>query len=92
MPGWRPARSDYRTIMALRSYEDADSIEARQGLLDRACERNHPKRHRTKKRAKRLSAKKKQRVAHKLAIKNAARARHHALVRAYWLGEIENHP
>lgn len=42
--------------MTLSSFDDGDSDEARQALLDRRCERSHPKRHRTQKRAKALAS------------------------------------
>lgn len=78
--------------MTLRTFDDPNSIEARQALLDRQCERNHPKRHRTKRRAvKRLLAKK-QRVAHKIAINMRAGQRYYAAVKAFWAGESDAHP
>lgn len=76
----------------LSSFDDPNSDQARQALLDRRCERLHPKRHRTKKRAKALSARKRRRVQHANAVRAAAIRRYHASVRAYWSGEADGHP
>ena len=77
--------------MTLRPFDDGSSDEARQFLLDRRCERNHPKRHRTRKRAKALSVKKRAKIKHM----NATRARrlnaYKSAVRAFWRGEGD-HP
>lgn len=78
--------------MTRRSFDDPDSIEARQALLDNRGERKHPKRHRTRKRAskhsraKRAAAKQAQTATAKRArkLKNETRA--------YWLGRKETHP
>lgn len=78
--------------MGLQSFDDADSDEARQCLLDRRCERTHLKRHRTLNRARRLSAKKKQAVKHKVALRDANMRRHKTKVAAYWAGETDGHP
>jgi len=78
--------------VALRSFNSANSEEARQFLLDRKCERNHPKRHRTSNRAKRLSKAKKQRIAHATAVRLSAYWKHKAAVRLYWVGERNAHP
>lgn len=78
--------------MALCSFDPDEFDRSRQFLLDRRCERNHPKRHRTQKRAKRLSKMKRERIKAKNAHTALALHRHHALVRAYWAGEIDRHP
>ena len=78
--------------MTLRSFDDANSDEARHFLLDRRCERSHPKRHRTKGRARRFSAAKRQRAAHNRALAKAARQRWLIAARAYWAGERNAHP
>lgn len=78
--------------MALKSFDKNQFDESRQFLLDNRCERNHPKRHRTTKRRKALSAKKKRRIATQNALREASYRRYHAKVRAYWSGEQENHP
>jgi len=78
--------------MTLRSFDDANSDEARRFLLDRRCERNHPKRHRTKGRTRRLSAAKRQRAAYNRMLAKAARQRWLAAVRAYWAGQRDAHP
>lgn len=79
--------------MSRRSFDDphGTSDEARQGLLDNRCE-GGPKRHRTKGRRKRLSAKKKAVIAHRNAIALARYRRRKALVRAYWAGTRDEHP
>lgn len=77
--------------MTLKSFDDGGSDEARQFLLDRRCERLHPKRHRTQKRAKRISAKKRSRIKHKNSVRERAVARYKAAVDAYWRGE-RDHP
>lgn len=78
--------------MTLRSFEDADSDEARQFLLDRHGERVHPKRHRTRKRSAKATQARKQRVAHRAAVAAARRAKYHAAVESYWRGERDAHP
>ena len=77
--------------MTHRTFDDPNSIEARQALLDNRCEHG-PKRHRTRRRSKKRAAIKRQRAAHKVAIAGARAERFHAAVRAYWLGEREAHP
>ena len=77
--------------MSRGSFDDGNSDEARQFLLDRRCQRNHPKRHGTTKRAKALSSAKKRRLAHRLAVNQAARAKRQAAVRRYWAG-LGDHP
>lgn len=78
--------------MTIRSFDDANSLEARQFLLDRRCERTHPKRHRTKRRSAKQREAKKIKVAHKLAIKAALAERYHSRVRAFWSGVASEHP
>ena len=78
--------------MSGQSFDDPNSAEARQHLLDRRCERKHPKRHRTLKRAKALAKRKRQRVRHENEVRAAARRAHVARVRKYWAGESDNHP
>ena len=78
--------------MSLRSFDNPNSIEARQHLLDSRCERLHPKRHRTSKRSAKIRAAKKAKTKLKIAKATAARRRHHAAVAAYWRGEGEQHP
>lgn len=72
--------------MTLKSFNDGNSDEARQFLLDRRCERNHPKRHRTMKRKKVLAAKKRQRAQTHLAMRAAKIAKYKVAVRRYWAG------
>lgn len=78
--------------MALKSFDDGDSDEARQALLDRRCERNHPKRHGTKKRTKALAAKKKAQMKAKARARVVSFRQYKAKVRAYWAGESNEHP
>lgn len=78
--------------MTLRTFDDPNSLEARQGLLDRRTERNHPKRHRTKKRSAKIKAAKKQKAAHRASIKAAAMRRYHEAARAFWTGQRDEHP
>lgn len=78
--------------MALRSFDPDEFDASRQFLLDRRCERNHPKRHRTQKRAKSISAKKRQRSRAKAAFNLAAHRKYHADVVAYWAGRASGHP
>ena len=78
--------------MTLKSFDDGNSDEARQFLLDRRCERNHPKRHRTLTRKKAISAKKRARVKHNLATRSRAIAKYKAAARSYWAGESDAHP
>ena len=72
--------------MTLKSFDDPNSDEARQFLLDRRCERKHPKRHRTLKRRRAAGKKKKAKIAHRLAEKKRKHNRFKARVRAYWAG------
>jgi hypothetical protein len=78
--------------MPLKSFDDPNSDEARQALLDRRCERNHPKRHRTLKRAKALSAIKRQKIKAKIIMQAKLRREYLAASRAYWAGEGAGHP
>ena len=79
--------------MSHRTFNDPHGTtdEARQGLLDNRCEHG-PKRHRTKGRRKRLSAKQKAKIKHNLALSKAAFRRYKARVQAYWRGEADGHP
>lgn len=77
--------------MSHRTFANANSIEARQHLLDNRCE-HAPKRHRVRQRSKRASAAKRTRVKHALAIYAAKAARYHAAVAAYWAGTRDGHP
>lgn len=78
--------------MALQSFNNPNSDEARQHLLDRRCERKHPKRHRTKKRSVKQRAARKARGKARAALQAKARARHYEAVKAYWAGEADQHP
>ena len=79
--------------MSHRTFNDphGKSLEARQGLLDNRCE-HKTKRHRTIGRRKRLSAKKKAKIKHDNAIRLAKRRRYNVKVKAYWAGEVLEHP
>lgn len=79
-------------MIAHRTFDDPNSIEARQALLDNRCERTHPKRHRTQKRAKRLNAIKRAKGVAKAKRNLLAKRRHNAAVAAYWRGDRETHP
>lgn len=78
--------------MSHKTFDDphGTSDRARQGLLDNRSERK-PKRHGTLKRRKRLSKAKRQRIKSYLAMRDAARIKHLAKVRAYWRNEGD-HP
>ena len=78
--------------MGIQSFDDPDSDDARQFLLDRKCERKHPKRHRTMKREKALTGKKRAKVQHQVATRERNASNFKAKVRAYWLGLSECHP
>jgi hypothetical protein len=78
--------------MALRSFDNPNSIEARQALLDRRCERAHPKRHRTKRRSVKRAAAKRSKARHAAAIKKRERGKVLDVVHAYWRGDAETHP
>lgn len=78
--------------MPLRSFDNPLSDEARQHLLDRRGERAHPKRHRTRKRAIRVSAVKRAKRKHRAALAKANQAKRLAAARAYWAGEATGHP
>ena len=78
--------------MSRRSYDDPNTIEARQGVLDNRCENRRSKNHRTRNRSKKLNAIKRARGKAKAAI-NLVRARKFkAACRAYWEGENDEHP
>jgi hypothetical protein len=78
--------------MTLKSFNDANSLEARQHLLDRRNERKHPKRHRTLGRRKKLNAAKREK--HKANRIAAAKDRSVFLANArlYWNGDADGHP
>jgi len=78
--------------MAHRSFPTANSLEARQALLDNRQERPHPKRHRTRRRSKALQAKVRRRAAVAQAQRAKALQRHRNAARAYWRGEAAEHP
>ena len=84
--------TDKEADLTLKSFDDGNSDEARQFLLDRRCERNHPKRHRTQKRAKSLSKKKRQKIKHRNAVRARDLRSYIEKVREYWAGERENFP
>lgn len=79
--------------MSRRTFDDphGTTLEARQGLLDNRSE-HKPKRHRTLGRRKRLSAKKKAKIKTDNAKRLAKIRRYNAKVKAYWAGELANHP
>lgn len=79
-------------VMALRSFKDANSTEARQFLLDRRCERAHPKRHRTLKRSRKAREARKAKAKAKAALQARDRAKFLARVKAYWSGSAGEHP
>jgi hypothetical protein len=79
-------------LMALRSFDNLNSVEARQALLDRRCERTHPKRHRTKRRSVKRSAGKRSKARHVAAVRKHERGEFLDASRAYWRGERESHP
>lgn len=78
--------------MTHRTFDNPLSIEARQALLDRRCERTHPKRHRTRKRSIKQKARIKQRTGQRAVIKLAAVREMKAMTRAFWLGQTDIHP
>ena len=78
--------------MTIRSFNDPNSTEARQFLLDRRGERAHPKRHRTKKRSHKMREARKQKATVHNATKASARKRYLARVRDYWAGITGAHP
>ena len=80
--------------MTARTFNDphGTSLKARQGLLDNRCQDSKPKRHRTQKRAKRLSALKRQAIKHATAVRAARIKKFNERARRYWLGQREAHP
>lgn len=78
--------------MSLQSFDKEQFDQSRQFLLDRRTERLHPKRHRTQRRAKRIGAKKRERVKSYLASRKISLTKHLAAVAAYWSGERDGHP
>jgi hypothetical protein len=77
--------------MSHRTFDDPNSIEARQALLDNRCEHG-PKRHRTRRRSKKRAKLKRQQMAHKIVVTAASQRRWHSAVVAYWSGAREEHP
>jgi len=79
--------------MSHRTFDDphGTSTAARQGLLDNRCEHG-PKRHRTLGRRRRLSKAKKKRIKAAYAKRLAELRAFKKKVRAYWLGELDEHP
>lgn len=78
--------------MGLQSFKNPNSDEARQHLLDRRCERKHPKRHRTKKRSVKQRAARKAKSLARAAVKQQERRSFHAKALAYWSGVADGHP
>jgi hypothetical protein len=78
--------------MTLRSFPSDQYDQSRQFLLDRRCERNHPKRHRTKPLTKRISARKNAKAMHAKLYQKIAQRRFKEAARAYWAGEASGHP
>jgi len=78
--------------MTRRSFDNPNSDEARQALLDNRQERSHPKRHRTRRRSKALQAKAQRRAAVAQAQRAKALQRHRCAALAYWRGETDVHP
>jgi hypothetical protein len=72
--------------MTHRTFDDANSIEARQHLLDNRCE-HAPKLHRTSKRKSRQAAAKRAAGKHIAAMQLVAQRRRLAEARAYWSGQ-----
>lgn len=77
--------------MSLKSFSNPNSDEARQALLDRRCERKHPKRHGTKKRQHAIAMAKKQNAALRAAANLDKRRKRLAACRLYWAG-LGDHP
>lgn len=77
--------------MGLQSFDDGNSDEARQWLLDQKGARSHPKRHRTLNRSRRLSAAKKVATKHNVAVRLAQVRKYKAKVADYWAG-LGDHP
>lgn len=78
--------------MSHRTFDDPTSIEALQFRLDNRCENRKRKRHAVTRRGAKAKLKRKSIIAHKLALRDATAARHHARVRAFWAGEAAEHP
>lgn len=78
--------------MGLRSFDDPNSDAARQCLLDRRCERAHPKRHRTKKRSMKQRAARKAKGLARAAEQRQQRDKILTRAQAYWRGEAQEHP
>jgi hypothetical protein len=79
--------------MSRMAFDDphGTSDRARQHLLDNRCE-HAPKRHRTRKRRIRMSAKKKASVAHQNALYKARQKKLNKAARDYWEGRRDSHP
>lgn len=78
--------------MTLKSFGDSTTMEARQFLLDRRNERNHPKRHRTLGRRVRMKAAKRSQTKAKVSSLKSERSKFLAAARRYWSGEADGHP
>lgn len=78
--------------MTRKSFNSAEGDDARRGLLDRRCERNHPKRHGTQKRCKAEARKKRAKSLRKIEIRRKEDHKRIDLVRKYWKGETDSHP
>jgi hypothetical protein len=68
------------------TFNDPNSIAARQALLDRRCQKV-PKRHRTAKRKSRIAAQKHAASRRKAELNARAVRLRRATARAYWSGE-----
>lgn len=78
--------------MPHRTFDDGDSLEARQFLLDNRCIRKHPKRHRTNKRRSRFAMARAARAKVNAGKFLAMKRRRRAMMRAYFQGEINECP
>lgn len=78
--------------MSRRTFDNPNSDEARQALLDNKAERKHPKRHRTRKRSRMLAQKKRREGVAKAAENKRRYQKYKAGVRAYFAGETNEHP
>ncbi len=77
--------------MAHRTFDNPNSIEARQALLDRRCE-HAPKRHGTGKRRSRHARRKAQIAKHNATMALVKKRRISAMAAAYWRGERDDLP
>jgi hypothetical protein len=78
--------------MPHRTFDNPNSLEAREFLGDQAHLRKHPKRHRTLKRRRKMSEQKKKKVAHYIDNRDAKLRRWKDGVRAYFAGAIDACP